>query len=78
MAYATTARRNHSRGPAIVLGVLVIGAFMAVLFAAAPGKETLLASGMSNDISPMTGLEGMYNPDKIRCAFELMSCDFFP
>lgn len=78
MAYVTTAKRNHTRGPAIVLGVLVMVAFIAVLLAAAPGKEALLASGMSNDISPMTGLESMYNPDKVRCAFELMSCDIFP
>ena len=77
MAYATTAKRNHSRGPAIVLGVLVMVAFMVFLLAAAPGKATLQALGMSNDINPMTGLGSMYSSDSLRCAFGQMSCDIF-
>ena len=77
MAYATTAKRNHSRGPAIVLGVLAIVAFMVFLLAAAPGKATLQALGMSNDIDPMTGLGSMYSSDNVRCAFGQMSCDIF-
>ena len=53
-------------------------AFMMVLLAAAPGKETLQASGLPSEINPINGLGSMYSPDNMRCAFGEMSCDIFP
>ncbi|HEV8387681.1 MAG TPA: hypothetical protein VGQ03_08665 [Nitrososphaera sp.] len=77
MAYSTLTKRNHTRGPAIVLGMLVLLAFMAFLMMATPGKPMLEASGMS-DANPLSVLGSMYNTENIFCAFEQMNCNVLP
>jgi hypothetical protein len=70
----TKTRRNHTRGSAIVLRLLVLAAFTVLLFAAAPGKKFLEASGTTSDINPMSRIENMYNAENIRCAFGQANC----
>ena len=77
MEYSVRTKRNHTRGPAIVLGMLVLLTFMAFLIMAAPGKTMLEANGMP-DADLMSGLGSMYNSENIRCAFGQMNCNVLP
>ncbi|HJS81488.1 MAG TPA: hypothetical protein VJ742_01490 [Nitrososphaera sp.] len=78
MAYTKTTTRNHTRGPAIVLGMLVLLAFAAFLVVATPGKTMLQANSMSQEVNPMNSLGSMYNQENIRCAFGQINCNLMP
>lgn len=72
-----THRRNYSRGIAVVLGVMVVFAFMMLVISAAPGKEMLEAHGVSAS-NPVAEISSIYSAENMRCAFNSMSCNIVP
>ena len=72
-----THRGNYSRGVAVVLGIMVIFAFMMLVITGAPGKE-MVGAFSANDSDPVSGLANVYNANNMRCAFNSMSCNIAP
>ena len=68
---------RYTRGIAVVLGVIVVFAFMMLVISAAPGKEMLVAHGASIS-DPVSGLSTVYTAENMRCAFNSMSCNVIP
>lgn len=61
-ATMTTTNGRYTRGITVVLGVMVVFAFMMLIISAGQGKATLSAFGASES-DPVSGLSSVYSAD---------------